>query len=288
MKAATTTLCVYLQRHPGIYVSTPKEPMFFSRDHVYARGLVWYSSLFDTARPDQICGEASTCYTRWPVFPDAPGRIRRAVPGVRLVYVLRHPVDRAYSHYKHVFRNKRKLGLPETLTLREALTRVPDILSASDYISQIERYTEHFSPEQMLLLKFEDLVENPSRVLATVQAWLGLTVMNLVDASPVHANPHSRERVLQHTAKIRTDEIRRSSVGRAVRKGVPAPLHGILRGIVSFAAKRSPGVNRRVAGYYANLTPLTPDARSTLLTELNPATAKLEGFLGWDLSEWRR
>ena len=63
MKSGTTTLYHYIGMHPGVFMCFPKEPMFFSRDEVYARGLDWYFSLFREAREDQICGEANATLT---------------------------------------------------------------------------------------------------------------------------------------------------------------------------------------------------------------------------------
>ena len=102
MKSGTTTLHAYLSRHPGLFLCTPKEPGFFSRDERYARGLDWYRELFTDAQPEQLCGEASTCYSRWPHFENAAPRIAADVPGAKLLYITRDPVERAYSHYRHL------------------------------------------------------------------------------------------------------------------------------------------------------------------------------------------
>ena len=81
-------------------MSTPKEPNFFSIDDVYEKGVDWYASLFADAQPEQICGEASPSYSRYPRF----SRTRlvgspSCCPDVKIVYIMRHPVDRFYSNY---------------------------------------------------------------------------------------------------------------------------------------------------------------------------------------------
>ena len=103
-KSGTTTLYQYLCRHPQIYMSTPKEPDFFSLDMNYHKGIEWYESLFDGAKPEQICGEASTTYSRWHQHPKAAERISQYLPKVKLIYIMRHPVDRAYSFYAYRFK----------------------------------------------------------------------------------------------------------------------------------------------------------------------------------------
>ena len=101
MKSATSTLHNQLSAQPGIFMSTPKEPNFFSDDEIYSRGLSWYKGLFSDAKPDDICGESSTHYTKLPDYPDTIARLKSAVPQPKLIYVMRHPIDRLVSHYIH-------------------------------------------------------------------------------------------------------------------------------------------------------------------------------------------
>ena len=79
-KSGTTTLYQYLCRHPQIFMSTPKEPDFFSVDSHFARGMDWYESLFQDAKLDQICGEASTTYSRLQQYPHTVERLVKALP----------------------------------------------------------------------------------------------------------------------------------------------------------------------------------------------------------------
>jgi CRISPR-associated endonuclease Cas1 subtype I-B len=91
-----------------------------STDEVYQRGETWYRSLFRHAGTDQLCGESSTCYSRWPHFGDVAGRIARDLPNVKLIYIMRHPVDRAYSHYAH------NMQWGVTMSFEEALEAFED------------------------------------------------------------------------------------------------------------------------------------------------------------------
>ncbi len=68
MKSATSTLHNQLSAQPGIFMSTPKEPNFFSDDDIYNQGLSWYSGLFSDANARDICGESSTHYTKLPDY----------------------------------------------------------------------------------------------------------------------------------------------------------------------------------------------------------------------------
>ncbi len=77
MKSATSTLHNQLAAQPGIFMSTPKEPNFFSDDTVYAQGLAWYHGLFSEAAETDLCGESSTHYTKLPDYPHTIERLTR-------------------------------------------------------------------------------------------------------------------------------------------------------------------------------------------------------------------
>jgi hypothetical protein len=94
MKSATSTLHEQLKQQPGFFMSEEKEPNFFSNDEIYANGLDWYSSLFSNAAPGDLCGESSTHYTKLTTYPHTVARMKAALPHVKLIYMIRHPIDR--------------------------------------------------------------------------------------------------------------------------------------------------------------------------------------------------
>lgn len=85
MKSATSTLHEQLARQPGVFMSTPKEPNFFSDDPIYARGFEWYRGLFAGGAEALLRGESSTHYTKLPTHPHAVERIARHLPQVKLI-----------------------------------------------------------------------------------------------------------------------------------------------------------------------------------------------------------
>src|SRR5215831_9979567 len=116
MKCATTTLHEQLARQPGIFMSRPKEPNFFSDDEILARGWGWYASLFWPAGEADLRGESSTHYTKLPTYPRTVERMARHLPRLKLVYVMRHPIDRLISQYVHELTAGRiALGLAEAV-----------------------------------------------------------------------------------------------------------------------------------------------------------------------------
>ena len=130
---------------------TPKEPHFFSHPDVYSRGLSWYKNLFADAKSDQICGEASTTYSRWPQFADVAYRLAQVVPKAKLIYIIRNPVDRSYSHYGHHMR----AGV--TMTFEEALKRDKVYVNVSLYMMQIQQWLRFFKQEDFYFLLLDDL-----------------------------------------------------------------------------------------------------------------------------------
>ncbi|MEO0532121.1 MAG: sulfotransferase, partial [Planctomycetota bacterium] len=192
MKAGTTTLYAHLQAHPQVFMADPKEPNYFSKDEVYQeKGRDWYRRLFADARPDQRCGEASPSYTRAPRFVATPERMAAEVPNAKLVYIMRHPVERFYSNY--VF--DRSFGFNEPI--RATLVERPYVLETSRYIDQIRRYLEHFPAERLHCLLLDDLRSDLDATLRRLAAFLGIADFATADEANVRAN----ERGEQHTKR---------------------------------------------------------------------------------------
>src|SRR5262245_38164489 len=115
-RSGTTWLYEALDRHPGIHMAKPvkPEPKFFLRDDLYVNGIEYYArTWFGDVPPGRVAGEKSTDYLE---SAPAAERIARDMPGVRLIFLLREPVDRAYSNYLWTRMN----GL-ETETFERAL-----------------------------------------------------------------------------------------------------------------------------------------------------------------------
>ena len=94
MKSGTTSFAHYLGSHPQVFMTKDKEPAFFNRPDSFDGGLEWYSSLFAGAGGALARGEASTDYAKYPRFRGVPEWIAAAVPEMRLLYLVRHPIER--------------------------------------------------------------------------------------------------------------------------------------------------------------------------------------------------
>lgn len=170
MKSATSTLHNQLSAQPGIFMSSPKEPNFFSDDDIYNKGLSWYSGLFSDASAGDIRGESSTHYTKLPDYPNTIQRLKAAIPQPRLIYVMRHPVDRLISHYMHQWSE----GVI-SCDINQAIDRYPELVDYSCYGMQITPYLKEFGSEAVLPLFFDDLKKNKVKALNRVGEFIGCT-----------------------------------------------------------------------------------------------------------------
>lgn len=168
MKSATTTLQEQLVRQPGIFMCEPKEPNYFSDDDQYAKGMDWYEGLFANAPENALLGEASTHYTKIPTHPNSVERIKLALSKVKLIYVMRHPIDRLVSHYIHQW----SMGIFHE-TIDEAVTRHPELVSYGQYAMQLQPYFETFGRDAVLPVFFDRLVSEPQAELERVCQFIG-------------------------------------------------------------------------------------------------------------------
>ena len=168
MKCATSTLHDQLAQQPGIFMSEPKEPCFFSDDPIWEKGEDWYASLFAAAEPNEICGESSTHYTKLPTYPQTVSRLKASRPNVRLIYVMRHPIDRLISQYIHQWTENEI-----TIGINAALQEFPELVAYSQYGRQLDPFFDAFGREAVLPVFFEYLLAHPQQELERICRFVG-------------------------------------------------------------------------------------------------------------------
>ena len=199
-KAGTTSLYDFVVKHPTIAPASTKEVRYFSGRR-YNLGKLWYRSNFPTdlsrrrfykkTNQNLLSGEASPGYL---FHPMVPSRMKEILPGVKLIVILRNPVDRAYSDYHHSLRiNKETLSFEKAIELEEErcagerermindLDFLPinyitySYLARGFYAGQLENWFKCYDRKQFLILATEDLHENPQRTLDQVFDFLGVS-----------------------------------------------------------------------------------------------------------------
>lgn len=163
-KAATTWLYQCLQEHPEIYVPSLKEVNYFSRR--YDRGAKWYLSFFKEIKAEKAIGELSPSYF---TCEDSPQRIYDFNREMRLIFMLRHPIQRAYSHYCMELRyNTVSEDIEQEFNLESI------IVQESLYYQQIAKFIRLFPQENLKFILFDDIQENPQEVLRDLYLFLGV------------------------------------------------------------------------------------------------------------------
>jgi hypothetical protein len=190
-RSGTTSLFNYLAQHPDVLPPLGKEIHYF--DLHYARGLRWYRGRFPFShrlRAPAMTVDASPYYLPHPL---APERAAQLLPDVKLVAVLRNPVERAFSHYQHEVRDGR-----ESLSFVEAIDREAERLAGEEerlqrepgyyshnhhrfsytrrgrYVDQLRRWARHFPRSSFLVVQSERLFREPAFESARVYRFLGL------------------------------------------------------------------------------------------------------------------
>ncbi len=282
-KAGTTSLYDLLRQHPELYLSFDKEPMFFSRDDYFARGVDWYSRTFfaDGGR-FPMRGEATPHYLYWAekVFPRIK-QVYGAKP-VRFIVILREPVQRAHAWYWNMIREGQ-----ETLPFIEALKAEEDRIRqdwaelefygsmrygyyrGGRYASQIRAYLNDFPSEHFHILLLEDLQTDPAGALRKICTFLGIRADFEFNSIQSNAAVTPRHRGLHQL-------IRGPSRGKDLGKHlIPFPIWHRMK---LFLLR----INQREFEYPA----IGVEAEQYLKSRYASERSDLSALIGRDLSHW--
>ncbi|NEP09405.1 MAG: tetratricopeptide repeat protein [Symploca sp. SIO2C1] len=185
-KCGTSSLYSYLTQHPQILPAIEKEIRFWSFKPNFEKGLDWYLAHFPAIASEQglITGEATPGYLDSPPAADS---LLQEFPHMKLIVVLRNPVDRALSHYymcTRQSRDKRSLEKAILSGIKDVNNKsylnlfnnckISSYLKRSQYIENLSRWMELFSKEQFLIIKSEDLFAEPATIINQVFNFLGV------------------------------------------------------------------------------------------------------------------
>jgi hypothetical protein len=247
-KSGTTWLWEMLAQHPGTSLPKRKEIHFFGSAELYRNGTHWYYEHFKNVDATKVVGEASTTYLYdrvpyWrnpshrlefdPALPSLPEIVTQELPAAKIIAILRDPVSRAISAYRHWMQRDRSVS--PFLGLKETAIRYPKmrILEFGHYAQHLKSWLERVPPERMRLLVFEDdVVREPEKTLREIYRFLGLDA----DFRPreptavVHPTWSWTRILLQHVTRRVSPRIARSRLGAWTDK------HDVLGGLAVRAA----------------------------------------------------
>lgn len=286
-KAGTTALYEILRQHPQIGMSSIKEPNFFALEGEilnYAPGttsegyleecitdLECYQNQFGVYKRGIVLGEASPLYL---YAPKASERIRHHLPNAKIIAILRDPVARAYSNYLHHVRE----GIESVSSFEEALEleerRQKDnwwwgfsYVKAGFYYTQLKRYTEKFSNQQIRVFLYEDFLEDPARVVCNIFNFLDVDSAFRPDLS----ERHNVSGVPQN--RVMWQFLTQSH-----------PLKEPFKRLIRPELRKL--INQRAKNRLLQKPGLSPATRTRLVTILQPEIVKLQDMLQRDLSHW--
>jgi Sulfotransferase family len=290
-KAGSTALHKALAQHPGLYLSSVKEPKFFLtdgppparggpgdvqtyREHVWRRAD--YEALFDAAPAGTLRGEATPLYLH---DLAAHRRIHDLIPQAKLIAVLRDPVERGHSNWTHLW----SAGLEPIGDFVQACEEEPRRIEAGwasfwhyvglgRYGEQLEHLYSLFPREQVLVLRYLNLVDDPAAALDRICTFLG------VEPGILTAMP--RENVTAHPEAT----IRHQTLARALR--VAAAAGKFLPGKAGTSVKDS--LEHRLQRSAPPRQPLSWDEREQVLPKFEADIRLLERVTGDDFSFWLR
>ena len=289
-KAGTTALHAALTRHPSLYLSPVKEPKFFLtdgpppargggpgdartyREHVWRRRD--YEALFDGAPPGTLRGESTPFYLYDRL---AHRRIRDLVPGARLIVVLRDPVERAHSNWAHL----RSAGLEpiggfvpacaaEDRRVAAGWAHFWHYLRLSRYGEQLDHLYTVFPRDQVHVLRYRLLVDEPARALDSIFEFLGVPAGVITEVPKENVTIHP-SRSLRHAAAsqaMRAASAAGQYLPHAMASALTAPLERVLQ------------QDRR------QRQPLTWEERQAVLPLLENDNRLLEKVTERDFSDW--
>ena len=287
-KAGTSSVFAYLGQHPEVFISPAKEPNYFAlagQEVRYAgpgdsivnqtsiTGRDGYEALFKSARRGMAIGEASTLYLYMPTAADA---IRREIPDVKLLVILRDPAERAYSSYLHMRRDGREpldsfeaaLGQEET-RIRANWEHLWHYSRLGFYHAQLQRYYDRFPHAQIRVWLYDELEREPHRVLREVFAFLGVDPTFVPDMSVKHKVAGTPRSKALHAVLTRPNPAK-----TLAKQLLPSDVRGRLYG--SLMQKNIISQRER----------LRPEVRLTLQAQYRGDVESLSALLGRDLSAW--
>lgn len=218
-KSGTTSLCNDLARHGDIWILPEKEAHFFSFE--YGRGIEWYRGLF---RPDgqSVVMEGSPEYASIGRSAEIVERMMTHLPELKLIFMVRHPLERIESHYVQMISN----GHP-AIPFSQALADWP-IVDGSLYDKNLAIFAERYGAENIHVIFFEDYKRDRRGVLETLCTFLDIAFDE--DMVAAQGAKNSREEKYHDTRLLQ--RLRHNGAFRALKRAMPKSLIRSLKSLI--------------------------------------------------------
>jgi len=286
-RSGTTSIWTYLSRHPNVYMSYQKEPMYFGSDLTKSPNEFFvletnaYLEMFQRGADKTIRGEASVMYL---FSKKAAQEIHAFNPNARILVMLRNPVEMIYSFHGQL----RWGGYENIADFDEALAAeadrrrglrvpksalVPEVLyysEVAEFAPQVERYLRVFPRDQIKIILFDDFARSPAEVYFSLLDFLG--VESIAPRSYAIRNPHKEPRSIALAALLQRPPKPITKLLDLIPQPHRYAMMGLIQGLLN---------TRRV-----DRPPLRPKTRQRLMEQFAPDIRKLELLIDRDLSKW--
>jgi hypothetical protein len=252
-RCGTTWTAAALRDHPEVYQPVKKQSYFFDRN--YDKGIDWYLNFYTDVEPKhKAVGEIATGYC----LPSAIPLMAKHFPNVKLMMVMRNPIDRAYSNYQ-----TRRIEEGWS-SFEDAIERDPEFLERGQYIDQIDVLLDYYDRDKILFLLYDDLSKDDRAYLTQILDFIG------VDSN--------RESKLFGQRK-------NAAIFPGLRKwlhnmGLDSLVHVVRKSFIGDWLRR----NRKNKG--SAYQPMNKETRKRLIEHFRSYNDRLSELLGRDLSHW--
>jgi Sulfotransferase domain len=269
MKSGTTTIANILAKHPSVGFCHRKEPDFFSKDLNWRLHLKDYEKLYESHKGSQkVLGEASTTYTCIPEFnPKICQDLYEFNPNLKFIYIMREPVNRVISHYMHDYVRQR-LDIP----IEQAIQSFTPLLNRGRYYSQIYPFIERFGRSNVLLITFENFLQDKVGVLKEIANFLEIDFDSFKDYDDIHSN----QTLGKMKGNVKVENILSSRFFQTIKKIVPGYIWEKSENALHILTKRV--LHER--------TEISLQTKHLILQLLRADLLKLEELLNRPLIEW--
>ena len=275
-KCGTTSLCNYLDAHPDVKITQPKELNFFGREGIEAK-MDTYSEHFKD-KNGSLIGEGSVSYM--PYSKLAAPQIKKYIPNVKIIAMLRNPADRFYSDFWfNVNRGATvyKKGLfdgviNDTITVPYAavhkMTYRESLITKGMYAQHLKQYYKHFDKDQIKIIYFEDFIKDSTKVLNSVHEFLGV--------APTHAEaPEEIYNKTMYPGKMNVVYV----AWKGIKPFLPTQL---------VLSQRDKLTKLKDFFFTEKKAEFSAKSRAQLVSIYADSVVELEELLGQDLSHWKK
>lgn len=265
-KCASSWIHAVLAAHPQASVAREKELDFFS--YYYDRGYRWYESLFDANSPAVLHFENSPSYFH---DPRTPERVRAYDPDMKILLLLRDPVERAYSNHLHEVIK----GHIPNLSFEEGLANNPSYLDQSRYGTHLARWLDVFPAAQVKVMLAESIKADPAAEARKVYEFLGIDPEFTTGLLSERRNESDRARLpwLRNILRAQGDRLRRMGLEEQLMR-----------------VKKLPPVRKLLEANRVDVRQevpaMRPDTRKRITDELSGEMQRLAGLIGREPVEW--